>query len=114
MTKVKAISGAPATVGASLKDADRPRNAMKVQLLISETCDHCRRAERIWSEIAAEHRLDFSVVGLERPEGEALAERLQINTIPALVVDGVLVAIGVQTPEEAEEIVASVSPAGNA
>ena len=78
---------------------------MKVQLLVSDACDPCDQAEKVWREVAAELELDFSVVNLDRPEGRQLAERLQLHTIPALVVDGVLVAIGVQSAEEARSLV---------
>lgn len=78
---------------------------MKVQLLVSDACDPCDQAEKVWRGVAAELELDFSVVNLDRPEGRELAERLQLQTIPALVVDGVLVAIGVQSAEEARALV---------
>jgi len=78
---------------------------MKVQLLVSDACDPCDQAEIVWRGVAAELELDFSVVNLDRPEGRQLAERLQLQTIPALVVDGVLVAIGVQSVEEARALV---------
>jgi len=77
---------------------------MKVQLLVSDACDPCDQAEKVWRGVAAELELDFSVVNLDRPEGRQLAERLQLQTIPALVVDGVLVAIGVQSAEEARAL----------
>jgi len=78
---------------------------MKVQLLVSDACDPCDQAEKVWRGVAAELELDFSVVNLDRPEGRQLAEHLQLQTIPALVVDGVLVAIGVQSAEEARALV---------
>jgi thioredoxin-like negative regulator of GroEL len=78
---------------------------MKVQLLVSDACDPCDQAEKVWRGVATELDLDFSVVNLDRPEGRQLAERLQLQTIPALVVDGVLVAIGVQSAEEARALV---------
>ena len=78
---------------------------MKVQLLVSDACDPCDQAEKVWRGVAAELELDFSVVNLDRPEGRQLAERLQLQTIPALVVDDVLVAIGVQSTEEARSLV---------
>ena len=80
---------------------------MKVALLVSDACAPCVQAERVWHEVAAECALVFTVVNLDRPDGRALAERLQIKTIPALVVDDVLVAIGVQTLEEARALIAS-------
>jgi thiol-disulfide isomerase/thioredoxin len=79
---------------------------MKVQLLVSETCEPCDQAQLIWREVADERVLDFSVVDLADAEGRELAERLRIRTIPALVVDGKLIAIGVQSPDEARTLVA--------
>jgi len=78
---------------------------MKVQLLVSDACAPCDQAEQVWHEVVAEREVNFSVVSLDEPEGRQLAERLQLKTIPALVVDGVLVAIGVQSAEEARALV---------
>jgi thioredoxin-like negative regulator of GroEL len=86
---------------------------MKVQLLVSDACAPCDQAEKVWRGVAAERELDFSVVNLDRPEGMQLAERLQLQTIPALVVDGVLVAIGVQSAEEARALVSRAPPRRN-
>lgn len=82
---------------------------MKVQLLVSASCAPCDQAEKVWRRVAGEHELDFSVVDLAEPEGQRLANLLQLKTIPALVVDGMLVAIGVQSPEEARALVARAS-----
>ena len=79
---------------------------MKVQLLISGSSAPCEQAEKIWRGVATDRDLDFSLLDLAEPEGKALADRLQLKTIPALVVDGVLVAIGVQSPDEARALVA--------
>ncbi|MGE5242460.1 MAG: thioredoxin family protein [Bacteroidota bacterium] len=78
---------------------------MKVQLLVSESSVPCRHAEEVWRQVAAERALDFSVVDLDAPEGRTLADRLRLRTIPALVIDGRLIAIGVQSPEEARALV---------
>ncbi|HLE94181.1 MAG TPA: thioredoxin family protein [Sulfuricaulis sp.] len=79
---------------------------MKIQLVVSEACVPCDQAEAVWREVVADLDLDFSVVDLAEPEGQRLAARLEINTIPALVMDGTLVAIGVQSPLEARALVA--------
>jgi glutaredoxin len=84
-------------------------NEMKVQLLVSETCVPCHQAEKIWREVASDLNLDFTVLDLEGPPGRELAERLKLKTIPAVVVDGDLVAIGVQSREEARELVNMLS-----
>ncbi len=82
---------------------------MKVQLLVSETCAPCDQAEKVWREVASDLNLDFAVVDLEDPQGRELAERLKLKIIPAVVVDGDLVAIGVQSREEACALVNMVS-----
>ena len=83
---------------------------MKVQLLVSDSCVPCARAETIWRGVVSERDLDFTVVDMAEPEGQRLANRLHLKTIPALVVDGTLVAIGVQSPEEARALVARAPP----
>ena len=78
---------------------------MKVQLLVSESCVPCDQAEKVWRQVAGERALDFSVINLAEPEGKLLADKLQLKTIPAVVIDGVLVAIGVQSLEEARALI---------
>lgn len=80
---------------------------MKVQLLVSEWCQSCHLAEKVWREVAEERAIDFAVVDMGQPEGRELVSRLRLKTIPALIVDGVLKAIGVQSKAEALGIVAS-------
>lgn len=79
---------------------------MKVQLVVTDACEPCDQAEAIWREVAAEREMDFAVVRLDSPEGRRIADRWRLRTVPALVVDGRLVAIGVQSPVEARALVA--------
>jgi glutaredoxin len=83
---------------------------MKVELLVSEWCASCHQAEKVWRQVSEERDFDFAVVDMGQPEGKALVSRLRLKTIPALVIDGQLVAIGVQPPEEARKLVASAPP----
>ena len=83
---------------------------MKVELLVSEWCASCHAAEKIWRQVSEERDFDFAVVDMGQPEGKALVSRLRLKTIPALIVDGALVAIGVQPLEEARRIVAAAPP----
>lgn len=80
---------------------------MKVQLLISESCVPCSQAVKVWRQVAEERALDFSVVNLSDPEGRCLADKLDLRTIPAVVIDDLLVAIGVQSLEEARALISS-------
>jgi glutaredoxin len=87
---------------------------MKVQLLVSEWCKPCDRAEEIWREVADMRDLEFEVLDLAQPEGRELARRLGIRTIPSVVIDGTLKAIGVQTKSAALELVARAPPRARA
>lgn len=83
---------------------------MKVQLLVSEWCASCHQAERIWGEVAQERDFDYQVVDMAQPEGKALVSQLRLKTIPALVIDGELKAIGVQSRGEALALVEGAPP----
>jgi glutaredoxin len=80
---------------------------MKVELLVSEWCPSCPQAERVWRAVAAEREFEFTVVDLAQPEGRELARRLRIRTIPALVIDGELKAVGVPSLHEAHRLAAA-------
>ncbi|MHB8455230.1 MAG: thioredoxin family protein [Acidiferrobacterales bacterium] len=83
---------------------------MKIQLLVSDWCASCHQAEKVWREVAEERAFDFAVVDIGQPEGRELVSQLRLKTIPALVVDGRLVALGVQSRQQALEIVAVAPP----
>lgn len=74
---------------------------MKIELIVSGVCPFCLEAEKVWREVAADRGVEFYVVDIDQPEGAALAQRLKLQTVPALLIDGTLRAVGVQSPEEA-------------
>lgn len=79
---------------------------MKVELLVSEWCATCHQAEKVWREVGERKAIDFAVVDMGQPEGRALATRLRIRSIPAIVIDGELRHVGVQPLAEALQLVA--------
>jgi thioredoxin-like negative regulator of GroEL len=78
---------------------------MKVELLIADWSPSCRRAEAVWRQIAQERGIEVQIVDVDQPQGQALMQRLQLKTIPALLIDGQLVAIGVQSEESARALI---------
>ena len=80
---------------------------MRVELLVSEWCVTCPAAEAVWRTVAAEKDIDYAVLDLAQPEGKRLARELRIRSIPALVIDGELKAVGVLPLAEAREMVAA-------
>lgn len=78
---------------------------MKVELVVSEWCQTCHQAEKVWRDIAEKKAIDFAVVDMGQPEGRELATRLRIRSIPAIVLDGELVQIGVHPESECLKLV---------
>ena len=80
---------------------------VRVELLVSEWCVTCPAAEAVWRTVAAEKDIDYAVLDLAQPEGKRLARELRIRSVPALVIDGELKAVGVVPLGEARKLVAS-------
>jgi thioredoxin-like negative regulator of GroEL len=78
---------------------------MKLELLVADWSPSCRRAEAVWRQIAQERGIEVQIVDVDQPQGQALMQRLQLKTIPALLIDGQLVAIGVQSEESARALI---------
>jgi glutaredoxin len=74
---------------------------MKIELVVSGVCPFCLEAEKVWREVTANRGFEFAVVDIVQPEGAELAQRLKLQTVPALLIDGTLRAVGVQSLEEA-------------
>ncbi len=78
---------------------------MKVQLLVADWSPACGRAQKIWQSVAQERQVELSIVDVDQPEGQTLMKHLQLKTIPAVLINGQLVGIGVQSREAAQAII---------
>lgn len=87
---------------------------MKVQLLVSEWCAPCAKAEEVWRIVAEERIIAFEVLDVGQPEGRDVVARLNSKTIPAVVIDGRLAGLGVQTREQALKLVEGTPPRARA
>lgn len=79
---------------------------MHVQLLVAAWCSSCARAREIWDRICARHGLTLEIIDLETPEGEAVSMRHHLKIMPAVLIDDLPRAIGVQSEAEAEALLA--------
>jgi len=79
---------------------------MLIELLVLKECSACRQAEAVWRAVTEERGLELRVLDIDQPEGQAQARRLRLKTVPALVIDGELRAVGVQSPAEAAALLA--------
>ena len=74
---------------------------MKLQLLVSKWCPTCPAAERVWSEAAVREGLNLEVLDVADSLGRSVAVDLGIRTVPAMVIDGKLRALGTCTISQA-------------
>lgn len=79
---------------------------MHVQLLVAAWCSSCARAREIWDRICARHGLTLEIIDLETPEGEEVSMRHHLKIMPAVLIDDLPRAIGVQNEAEAEALLA--------
>lgn len=78
---------------------------MRVTLLVSKWCPTCPEAEKIWAEVARQRPIDYEVLDVADKAGRTVVSNLRIKTVPALVIDGKLKAVGVQPLGEALKLV---------
>ncbi len=78
---------------------------MELLLLVSPAFAPCRDAERVWQTVATETGGTLRIMDINSAEGQKTAERLHVAVVPAVVLDGRLLAIGVQSAEEARKLI---------
>lgn len=76
---------------------------MKIELLISQGCPFCHEAEKVWRTAAAERQTELHLLDVSHPDGQ-LTQSLTLNTVPAVLIDGTLKGVGVQTIEDARQL----------
>lgn len=67
----------------------------KVQLLVSQWCPTCPRAERMGEQVSKETGIPVEVLDVAQRPGRDIVANLMIRTIPATVIDGKLKFVGV-------------------
>lgn len=77
---------------------------MRIELLIANDCLPCQKAEEVWRGLSEERGLTLSVVDVHGSKGKRLSDYLSLTTVPALMIDGSLVAVGVQDRDQASEL----------
>lgn len=86
------------------------RDQLKIELLVTPDCVPCAKAEALWREVSDKQGLSLTVLDRREREGKYLSRRFHLKTFPALVINGKLVAVGVQSRAEAESLLFSSAP----
>jgi hypothetical protein len=75
---------------------------MHMQLILADNCDSCHRLESMWRSLCVEYHWNYEALHIQHnKKAQELAEQLQLVTFPALLVDGVVKAVGSHNKQEA-------------
>ena len=83
---------------------------MKLQLLVSKWCPTCPAAESVWAGVASREGLSLEVLDVGDPAGRQIAVELGIRSVPAIVIDGKLRAVGTCTSTDALALLSERNP----
>ncbi len=67
---------------------------MNIQLIISGQAKQSQATERVWRTICEDMGLSLQIINSENETGRSLAKKLNLRTLPALIVDGRVIAVG--------------------
>ncbi len=67
---------------------------MKIQLIIMGRTEQSQATENIWRETCEAQGLSLQVADSETRQGQSLVEKLALRTLPALVVNDRVIAVG--------------------
>jgi len=76
-----------------------------VELLVAGDCLPCAKAQAVWQALCESRGDRLAVIDVTSPRGRALFEIWHLGSVPAILIDGELMAIGVQTQEQALKLV---------
>ncbi len=77
---------------------------MNIQLIIKGQTETSQTTEYVWRTTCEEMGLSLQVANSETDEGQALVTMLALRTLPALVVDNRVIAVGQPNRSIAEKI----------
>lgn len=78
---------------------------MQIRVLVSKWCPVCPQAETVWAEAARLRKADYAALEVAEPAGKTWVSQLRIKTVPAIIIDGALKAVGVTSLNEALRLV---------
>ncbi len=67
---------------------------MNIQLIISGQAKQSQATERVWRTICEDMGLSLQIINSENEAGRSLVKKLNLRTLPALIVDGRVIAVG--------------------
>ena len=74
-----------------------------IVLLVSPTCGACPSAKTLWKELRVKYSFGYREIDINSQDGQDLANRHSVRTVPATIIDGRLTFVGVPSRQSAEK-----------
>ncbi|MFK5912974.1 MAG: thioredoxin family protein [Woeseiaceae bacterium] len=81
---------------------------MKAILILAGPYSTCVATQNIWQDSCSKHNIEFETHNVTEAAGKELAEKLNIKSFPALVVNDKVIAVGHPDEQAAEKIIQSL------
>lgn len=77
----------------------------KVILVYTKWCSHCPAAKQLWKSLQKEYKFDYKEVDAESSEGQKIAERFMIMSVPTTIINNKIAFVGMPDKTKAIEAV---------
>lgn len=74
---------------------------VKVTLLTAKWCSLCPSAKEIWKQLKQQYDFEYEEIDTNSKRGKEMLEENEIKSVPATLIDGNVVFIGIPNKEEA-------------
>jgi hypothetical protein len=78
---------------------------MKLILIMTHRNPACENTQTIWHETCLKHNIELDVLDFENKKGKNLAKKLNLNSLPALIDNNNIIAVGQPDIKTAEKII---------
>lgn len=76
---------------------------VKVTLVTAQWCHYCATAKKVWRELKEKFNFEYEEIDYESPEGEKLADKFSIVSVPTTIIDDQIVFVGVPDKDKASK-----------
>ncbi len=81
---------------------------MKLILLLAGPYSSCVKTQQVWQETCTKQNIELEVIDLEHAQGQALADKLNLKSFPALILNQKVIAVGNPDKLKAAKITAGL------
>lgn len=77
----------------------------KVQIVYTKHCMYCPPTKALFKELKQKHKFDYEEIDAASEEGQKLAQKFDIMSVPTVIIDDKVAFVGLPPKEKAEAAV---------